>query len=43
MQPAEYAAFKTLCLAASKSLGKLAIATQKQSTKVKTQTKQRRA
>jgi len=29
MQPTEYMAFKSLCMAASKSLGKLAIATQK--------------
>lgn len=29
MQPSEYTAFKSLCMAASKSLGKLAIATQK--------------
>jgi hypothetical protein len=29
MQPSEYMAFKSICLAASKSLGKLAIATQK--------------
>jgi hypothetical protein len=32
MQPAEYIAFKSLCLAASKSLGKLAIITQKKGT-----------
>lgn len=43
MQPSEYMAFKTLCMAASKSLGKLALATKKKATQNKNKLTQRRA
>ncbi|MEH6448960.1 MAG: HDOD domain-containing protein [Oleispira sp.] len=43
MQPAEYTAFKSLCMAASKSLGKLAIATQKKVRSENNKAKRRQA
>jgi hypothetical protein len=43
MQPSEYMAFKSLCMAANKSLGKLATATQKKATGNNSNTTQRRA
>ncbi len=43
MQPSEYMAFKSLCMAASKSLGKLAAATQKKANSNMTKANQRRA
>jgi hypothetical protein len=43
MQPAEYTAFKSLCMAASKSLGKLALATQKKKSSDGLKVKQRQA
>lgn len=43
VQPSEYMAFKTLCMAASKSLGKLAKATKNKSAHNKTKLNQRRA
>jgi hypothetical protein len=43
MQPSEYTAFKSLCMATSNSLGKLAAATQKKSNSLNNKTNQRRA
>ena len=43
MQPSEYMAFKTLCMAASKSLGKLALASKNKTIQNKTKPAQRRA
>jgi hypothetical protein len=43
MQPSEYLAFKSLCMAASTSLGKLAKATQKKTATKLTKGSQRRA
>jgi hypothetical protein len=43
MQPAEYIAFKSLCLAASRSLSKLAVITQKKETDKNSKINQRKA
>jgi hypothetical protein len=43
MQPAEYIAFKSLCLAASRSLGKLAVIAQKKETDKNSKINQRKA
>ena len=43
MQPSEYMAFKSLCMAANKSLGKLALATQKKSNGINSKANQRQA
>lgn len=43
MQPSEYIAFKSLCMAANKSLGKLALATQKKASVNNSKATQRRA
>lgn len=43
MQPSEYMAFKSLCMAANKSLGKFALANQKKSNGTNSKANQRRA
>jgi len=43
MQPSEYIAFKSLCMATNKSLGKLAMATKKKTSSNNRNATQRRA